>query len=847
MRTLTIIALLLSVAALPSTENWQGFAGGADAAVCAVDHDGSDFIAIGEFTVMGGASHVRAARWNGTAWRSMGNPAWSSTPTAYLRTAGGTIYVAAGAVGGSGSTHVVHRWDGTNWVAVGGPFNSVIYDLVEGVDGLYAVGDFTTVSNVITARRIARYAGGVWAEVGGGLSSTAYAIDVHPLGGVVVGGDFATAGAVTTNRLAWWNGAVWSAFGAGANARVRSLAAVGGTLYVGGTFTSCAATTTDSGVVRLDTGSGMWNALNGRGAITHNAMYVQGSTVYVAHSTGLSIFSGGSWSTRLTGGNVRCVTTDVTGDVYVGGDWSGSGTLRSPRVAKWDLTPPTVSIGALAPDDLAIEGGRAAIVQVILSSAESADVLLLMDRTAASGAAAEDVVPLSVPVRVPAGQSTYGVAVTAYDDAIREVEESFYMEITGGSGYVEGFPLVVTLRIQDNDAALDPAATLRVLDAAADEATFGTAAFEILLSAPPTGPIQVAYAISGTATPGSDYVAWSGHASFLAGVTSQAIYLNPFDDLVLEGAETAVVSLLPGSGYQLGAGTTGTMVIDDDEAAAITPTVTLEVTDDEAMENDTANLATFTIRVSPPQSTPLFVSYATSGSAVAGTDYNAIGAGTTVSAGAAEQTVAVRAIDDAATTGTVTVGLQLVAGAGYTVGTASVLAVSILDDESLIPTATITASDPVATEGGDTATFTITFSRPLPSAIVLSPGFGPLPAPTAVGGGVDYDFQSVNPFAIPAGATSHQVIVVAIADAVAEGDEFLTLSLPATTASLIRGTPASATITVRNVTAGGGGSTPASSDGGGGGGGCGAGGLAGLLLAMAMLGFRTSARCQRIA
>jgi hypothetical protein len=109
----------------------------------------------------------------------------------------------------------------------------------------------------------------------------------------------------------------------------------------------------------------------------------------------------------------------------------------------------------------------------------------------------------------------------------------------------------------------------------------------------------------------------------------------------------------------------------------------------------------------------------------------------------------------------------------------------------------------------------------------------------ATGGGVDYDFQSLTPFDIPAGATSHVVVVVATADAAVEGDEMLTLHLPATTASIIRGSPYIATVTIRNATAstGGGGGGAASSSGGGGGG-CGAGALAGLLLALSALGLR---------
>jgi hypothetical protein len=57
--------------------------------------------------------------------------------------------------------------------------------------------------------------------------------------------------------------------------------------------------------------------------------------------------------------------------------------------------------------------------------------------------------------------------------------------------------------------------------------------------------ITVPYAVSGTATPGSDYTSLAGSVSFAQGETTKTITVNPTADGTLEGSEAVTVTLTP--------------------------------------------------------------------------------------------------------------------------------------------------------------------------------------------------------------------------------------------------------------------------------------------------------------
>lgn len=82
------------------------------------------------------------------------------------------------------------------------------------------------------------------------------------------------------------------------------------------------------------------------------------------------------------------------------------------------------------------------------------------------------------------------------------------------------------------------------------------------------GPLIVTFALSGTATPGSDFTAAPVASVFLpAGSDHADVQILPLADEAAEPAESVVLSLQPGSSYRLGGLRSATVTIEDFDAA----------------------------------------------------------------------------------------------------------------------------------------------------------------------------------------------------------------------------------------------------------------------------------------
>jgi uncharacterized protein (DUF1800 family) len=77
------------------------------------------------------------------------------------------------------------------------------------------------------------------------------------------------------------------------------------------------------------------------------------------------------------------------------------------------------------------------------------------------------------------------------------------------------------------------------------------------------GPVTVRYTVSGTATPGVDYVALPGEITVPAGSSRIEFSLTPLPDALVEPPETVVITLLPDPAFDLGTPSQLTLTIDD--------------------------------------------------------------------------------------------------------------------------------------------------------------------------------------------------------------------------------------------------------------------------------------------
>ena len=156
-----------------------------------------------------------------------------------------------------------------------------------------------------------------------------------------------------------------------------------------------------------------------------------------------------------------------------------------------------------------------------------------------------------------------------------------------------------------------------------------------------TGDQTVNMQGSGSAALGSDYSLSSGQIIIPDGATSGSVTLSIIDDAVLEGSETAMLTLAnPSGSLTLGSSITQALTIIDDDSASLS-------IDDVTVAED-SGIATFTVTLNNAVQDGLSVDFASlDGTAIADTDYTAT-SGTLVFSGTAgeTQTIDVAITDD---------------------------------------------------------------------------------------------------------------------------------------------------------------------------------------------------------
>jgi len=232
----------------------------------------------GNLGSVSGFSVNRIAQWNGQAWSRLAvvdedgvehdgvnGPVYAAVE--FDDGSGPALYVGGAFTSAGGITaNRVARWDGSAWSSLGvGAQNGVsgeVRALAVFDDGtgpaLYAAGWFVNAGGT-AANRIAKWNGQAWSRLGtathNGASNPIFALAVHDDGSgsaLFAAGQFTSAGGIAANRVARWNGQTWSSLGAGVvyapasgMTIVRAMTVfddgTGPALYVGGRFSSAGA------------------------------------------------------------------------------------------------------------------------------------------------------------------------------------------------------------------------------------------------------------------------------------------------------------------------------------------------------------------------------------------------------------------------------------------------------------------------------------------------------------------------------------------------------------------------------------------------------------------------------
>ena len=352
-----------------------------------------------------------------------------------------------------------------------------------------------------------------------------------------------------------------------------------------------------------------------------------------------------------------------------------------------------------------------------------------------------------------------------------------------------------------------PDVTVAVSPASVLEDGAGNLVYTFTREGSTAAALTVNFSVGGTATFNTDYTqtgaatfnATSGTVVIPIGSSTATVTLDPTADTTVELDETAILTVVAGTSYDIGipASATGTITNDDtDVTVAVAPS---------SVEEDGAPNLVYTFTRNGVTTGPLTVNFSVGGTATFNTDYTQTGAATftatdgTVTFGAGNTTATVTV--DPTTDNTVepneTVILTLAAGTGYNVANPITATGTITNDDAEVTLAVA----PLAVDEDGVPNLVYTFTRTGDTTDALTVNF-------TVGGtatfNTDYTQTGAATFTATngtvtfgAGSSTATVTVDPSADATAEPDETVILTLAAGTGYNI-GTPSTATGTINN-------------------------------------------------
>ncbi len=311
---------------------------------------------------------------------------------------------------------------------------------------------------------------------------------------------------------------------------------------------------------------------------------------------------------------------------------------------------------------------------------------------------------------IPAGAASTTVMIAPLDDASVEGDETVVLSLASDPAYrIDSTQAAATLTIADDENGTGfPAISIVASDPTAGGADHGQ--FTVTRTGSTAADLAVAYTVSGTAIPGTDYAALSGTVTLPAGSASATIDLAPLAHTPLRPATFAVVTLANSADYTVGSPATASVALAADALPG--PVVSVVASDPTAAEPGT-DTGGFVVWRTGSTTSPLTVQIAMGGTATNGVDYTSVPGTVTFAAGASRVTVTIQPIDDYVTEPTETVTLTVLPDPSYLVGPYTGSVVTIADDDFPgLPTLTSLAVAPTAVAGGNGATGTVTLSGP---------------------------------------------------------------------------------------------------------------------------------------
>ncbi len=369
------------------------------------------------------------------------------------------------------------------------------------------------------------------------------------------------------------------------------------------------------------------------------------------------------------------------------------------------------------------------------------------------------------------------VTVDAGEDPDAAADTATLTHEASGGGY-NGVSADLAVTVTDNDR---PGLVLSSTSLDVDEGD--DASYTVKLATEPTGTVTVAIAVSA----GTDLTLDDTSLEFTTSTwnDAQTVTVAAGEDADTTDDTATLTHTASGGGYSVTASLAVT-VTDDDTL----PVVSFASSSSSAGE--AAGTRNVTVNLSPaPTAATTSLSYTVGGTATAGSDFSIAGSGTlSVSSGATTASIPVAITDDTADESNETVLLTLTAGSGYTLGSPSSHALTIVDDDGTGPPAVSLSISPNPVTEGSAVTVTARLSEALSNSVTIPLA---LTAGTAEAG----DYGSLASIAISGGQTTGTGTVTTAQDD-DTADETFTVALGTLPSDVTAGTPSSVQVTIRD-------------------------------------------------
>jgi hypothetical protein len=267
------------------------------------------------------------------------------------------------------------------------------------------------------------------------------------------------------------------------------------------------------------------------------------------------------------------IAVDGSGNVYLAGSTEGNlGGIKAGLSDIWvaKLNPPSLPKVSISATDAkareTIAGETTNPGAITITRAGDTTKPLTVNYTLSGKAVnGTDYTQLTTSAIIPAGQTQVVVSVDVTDDLITESTEGVSFTLAANPSYLLGTSKSATVNIFDNEK---PVLFITAIDASASETKIGETANSGRLKVSRFGdlssPLVVNRKVSGTATKDTDFK-FPNQISLAAGASSVTLPVNILDDALVEGLETATVTLTAGTTYKLSSTRSGTVNIADND------------------------------------------------------------------------------------------------------------------------------------------------------------------------------------------------------------------------------------------------------------------------------------------